>query len=96
MSSYSAFGPGITLAADAASTSAALPLQGTSPPRLVRVATTGPAYVRVGTSGVAAVAGDMMVLPNEALVLNVGGCTHIAALQVSAAATVQVSAVDAA
>ena len=95
MSSFSAFGPGITLAAGAASSSAALPLQGASLPRMVRVASTGPAYVRIGGAGVTAVAGDMMVVPSEALVLNVAGCSQIAVLQVSAAATVQVSAVDA-
>jgi hypothetical protein len=86
------FATGKTLTTGAASVNTTLPatLNGT-PAKWVRVASTSAAYVKLGAVGVAAVAGDVMVQPGDSIKLAVSGATTIAALQVSAAGTVQIS-----
>lgn len=67
---------------------------GGAAPKYVRVIATNPAYVKVGNSTVTAAAGDAMVQPSDGAILNVSRCTHIAAIQVSVAGTVQVSPLE--
>jgi hypothetical protein len=86
------FKTGITLTTGAASVSATLPTTtNNTPAKWVRVSATAAAYVKLGAAGVAAVAGDVMVQPGDSIKLAVSGTTTIAALQVSATGTVQVS-----
>lgn len=86
------FKTGTTLTTGAASVSVTLPTttNGT-PAKWVRVSSTAAAYVKLGAAAVAAVAGDVMVQPGDSIQLNVSGATTIAALQVTATGTVQVS-----
>jgi hypothetical protein len=64
-------------------------------PTFVRVAATVAAHVRLGTSGsVAATTDDILVMPNDAVVLLSRGFSHIAAIQNAAAGLVQVSPVE--
>lgn len=63
-------------------------------PKYIRVAANAACYVKLGVSGVAAVAGDLLVQPADAAILATNGCTFIAAIQVSAAGTVQVSPLE--
>ena len=60
-------------------------------PRYVRIAATAAAYVKLGIAGVTAVAGDILVQPADAVVLQVpNGVTHVAAIQDSAAGKVNI------
>lgn len=80
----------------AASASAAIPNDSTgSRARFVRVAVTVAAYVKLGQTGVTAAAADMLVNPEQAVVLKVDGFTHIAAIQVSAAGVCNVTPLEA-
>lgn len=86
---------GGTITTGAASSRIAIPNDASGNlPQFVRVVATAAAYVAVGDSGVTAAAGDAMVQPGDAVILKVGGCTNIAAIQVSAAGTVQVSPLE--
>jgi hypothetical protein len=89
------FATGKTLTTGAASVNTTLPVtvNGT-PAKWVRIASTAAAYVKVGPAGIAAVAGDVMVQPGDSIKLAVAGATTIAAIQVSAAGTVQISACE--
>lgn len=60
----------------------------------VRIAATAAAYVRLGTGAQTAVNTDMVVQPGDSVVMATNGATHAAALQVSAAGVVQISAVE--
>lgn len=97
MSCITSVKTGVNLATGAASTNAAIPTasSGTVPFK-VRVSATAAAAIKVGTSsGVTAVAGDLMVQPGDAVVLNIPrGCTHIAAIQISAAGVVNVAPLE--
>lgn len=87
---------GISLASGAASTGAALPLMSSSErPRFIRVSATVPAYIRIGAGAQTAIAGDLMVIPGDAVIMQVpSGINNIACLQVSAAGVVQVSPLE--
>lgn len=63
-------------------------------PNYIRVTATAPAYVRMGIGVPTAVAGDMLVQPADAVLLSVGGFTHIAAVQVSSAGIVNITPLD--
>jgi hypothetical protein len=63
--------------------------------RFVRVQATGNCYVRPGTSGTACTVNDILLSPNTDLRLNVQGFTHIAYLQETAAAKINVSPLEA-
>jgi len=62
--------------------------------RYVRVSATANAHVRVGKTSATAVATDMLVTPNEAIILNVTGSDVIAAIQDTAAGTVNVVPIE--
>lgn len=60
-------------------------------PRYVRVIATAAAHVRLGISTVTAVAGDLMVQPADSVTLAIPrGFTHVAAIQDTAAGTVNI------
>jgi 1-aminocyclopropane-1-carboxylate deaminase/D-cysteine desulfhydrase-like pyridoxal-dependent ACC family enzyme len=86
------FATGVTITTGATSASASIPncANGTKP-KYIRVASTASAYVKIGTT---AVAGDVLVQPGDSIVLAVAGASTIAAIQVSAAGTVQVSPLE--
>lgn len=60
-------------------------------PRYVRVTSTAAAHVKLGGAAVVAVAGDLMVQPADSVVLAIPrGLTNIAAIQDTAAGTVNI------
>lgn len=63
-------------------------------PKYVRVAANAACYVKVGPSGLTAAAGDALVQPADALILKTHGYGYIAAIQVSAGGTVQISPLE--
>jgi hypothetical protein len=62
--------------------------------KYVRVSCTANAHVRVGKGTATAVATDTLVMPGESLILNVTGADTIAAIQDSAAGTVNVVPIE--
>ena len=83
---------GVNIATGAASVPSALPTTsaGTLPTK-VRVSATAAAHVRIGITGVTALATDLLVQPNDSIVLAVPrGLDHVAAIQDAAAGTVNV------
>lgn len=86
---------GVTIAAGGASSNVALPVVSGAVPKYCRIAATAAAYVKVGVgAGTAAVAGDMLVQPADAVIVRTHGLTHVAALQVSGGGIVQISPVE--
>jgi hypothetical protein len=87
---------GVNLASGVASVNAALPNSSAgTKARYVRVHATVAAYIKLGpNAGVVAAAGDMIVDPASPVVLNTAGHTHIAAIQVAAAGTVNVTPLE--
>jgi len=85
---------GATVAAGAASANVAIP-NGShgGRPRYVRLIATGNAHVKLGGAAVAATATDMLI-GSEPVTVTVLGHTHVAAIQNSAACTVQVQPLD--
>lgn len=83
---------GVNLAAGATSVNAAIPTaSGNTLPRYVRISATAAAAVKLGASGVAATAADAMVQPGAPVTLTVPfGVTHVAAIQIDAAGTVNI------
>lgn len=63
-------------------------------PKYVRVASTAACYVKIGPAGVTAAAGDLLVQPADAVILKVHNQAYIAAIQVSAAGTMQISPIE--
>ena len=89
------FKTGANISFTGTSASVAIPTaQDGNVPRYVRVAATQACYVKIGTSGLTAAAGDVLVQPADAVILCTNGCTHIAAIQVSAAGICQISPVE--
>lgn len=86
---------GASITTSGTSASAAIPndASGTRA-RFVRVACTVAAYVKMGPSSVAATTSDILLNPEHQLVLQVGGATHIAAIQVASAGSVSVTPVE--
>ncbi|ALK96981.1 hypothetical protein AB595_04730 [Massilia sp. WF1] len=67
------------------------PAQSGEIPRYIRVIATAAAHIKMGTSTVTAVAADLMVQPADSVNLVVPrGITHIAAIQDTAAGTVNI------
>lgn len=93
--SISVYKTGATITTSAISANVATPtnLAGDLP-NYVRVSVTAAAYVKLGPSGVAAVAGDTLVLPSDAVILKVGRNPFIAAIQQAAAGVVQISPLE--
>lgn len=60
-------------------------------PKYIRVAASAACYVKIGRAGVAAVPGDILVQPADAVVMKVHNQPYIAAIQVSGAGVVQIS-----
>jgi len=86
---------GVNITTGAASASSALPVGSAGgAAKSVRVAATVNARVRVGLTGLTAVATDFLVTPNEAIVIDTRGCTHVAAIQDTAAGVVNVAPVE--
>lgn len=63
-------------------------------PKYIRVAANAACYVKIGPAGVTAAAGDLLVQPADAVILKVHNQAYIAAIQVSAAGTVQISPIE--
>lgn len=86
---------GATITTGAASARIAIPNDDSGvPARKVYVAATVAAYVLPGAVAVDAAAGDMLLVPGDHQVLDVAGCSHIAAIQVAAAGVVSVTPVE--
>lgn len=62
--------------------------------RFVRILTSGLAYVRPGFSGTTCTVNDILCNSNFDLVLNVRGFTHIAYLQESAGAKINITPIE--
>lgn len=63
-------------------------------PKYIRVAANAACYVKIGPAGVTAAAGDLLVQPADAVILKVHNQAYIAAIQVSAAGTMQISPIE--
>ena len=86
---------GSTIAFTGTSANVAIPKDSSgTTPKYIRLASTAACYVKIGASGVSAVAGDLLVQPADSVVLKVGRQAYIAALQVSAAGTLQISPLE--
>lgn len=86
---------GSVIAFGAASANVAIPTDSSgSLPKYIRVAANAACYVKIGPPGLTAVAGDLLVQPADAVVLKVSNQPNIAAIQVAAAGTVQISPLE--
>jgi hypothetical protein len=86
---------GIAMATSGASANATIPLDSAgNVPKYIRVTATAAATVRIGTGTPVALTTDLLVQPGDAVVLATGGCTKIAAIQVTAPGVVQVSPME--
>ena len=85
---------GVTMTTSGTSATAALPTVSGSVPKYCRFAATAACYVRVGVAGVAAVPGDVLVQPADAIVLRTHSLTHFAGIQISGSGQLQVSPVE--
>lgn len=86
---------GAIIAFGAASANVAVPPDSSGGlPKYVRLAANAACYVKIGPSGLTAAAGDLLVQPADAVVLKVSNQPYIAAIQVSAAGTVQISPLE--
>lgn len=63
-------------------------------PKYIRVAANAACYVKIGPAGVTAAAGDLLVQPADAVILKVHNQAYVAAIQVSAAGTMQISPIE--
>lgn len=63
-------------------------------PKYIRVAASAACYVKIGPTAPTAVAGDALVQPADALILKTHGYGFIAAIQVAAGGTVQISPLE--
>ncbi|WP_442498790.1 hypothetical protein [Methylobacter sp. sgz302048] len=89
---------GITVTTGAASAATAIPNTASGKTaRIVRVICPVPsayAYIKPGTSTTTATADCIAVTANEQLILDVNGCTHIAHIQGSAAAKINIVPIE--
>jgi hypothetical protein len=87
---------GVNITTGAASASAALPVASSGEiARFYRLTATAYAHFRLGAGSATAVATDAMLIPGESLVVDVPrGLTHIAAIQDTAAGTVNVAPLE--
>lgn len=63
-------------------------------PKHVRLQSTGNCYVRPGTSGTTCTVNDILLSPNNHLILTVTGFTHIAHLQETVGAKVNITPLE--
>ena len=94
MSELTITGIGTSLSVAGASASAALPVVSGSVPVYCRFSVTSACHVRLGTAGVVATTNDLLLHPAESPMIRTIGMTHFAAIQSSAAGSLQVSPVD--
>lgn len=97
MHSVQIFSAGANITTGAASARVAIPATSANAgdaPKYVRVSATAACYVRLGNSSIAAVAGDTLIQPGDALIMCVSKQTHIAAIQVTAAGICQISPLE--
>lgn len=86
---------GAQVTTGAASSSVVIPnCANGQPARYVRLAATGDCYVRPGATAVTATVNDILIINGESQLLNVAGMTHIAYLQETAAAKLNISPVE--
>ena len=86
---------GATLAFTATSANVAIPTDSSgASPKYIRLNATEACCVKLGTSGVAATAADLMLSAFESEVIAVGRQAYIAAIQVSAGGTLQISPLE--
>jgi hypothetical protein len=86
---------GSVIAFGAASASVAIPTDSSgSIPKYIRVAANSACYVKIGPTGTIAVAGDALVQPADAMILKTHNYGFIAAIQVAAGGTVQISPLE--
>jgi hypothetical protein len=83
---------GVNIATSGTSANSPIPTASSGElPRYVRISASVAAHVKLGTAAVAAVVADLMVQPGDAAVIVVPrGLTHIAAIQDTAAGTVNI------
>jgi hypothetical protein len=82
---------GSNIATTATSASAAIPVTASGArPNYIRIVSTAAAYVKIGITAPTAAAGDVLVQPGDSVVLSVGGCGFVAAVQVAAAGIVNI------
>lgn len=86
---------GATRAFTATSASVAIPTDSSGElPKYIRLNATAACCVKIGPSGVAATTADLMLSAFESEVIAVGRQAYIAAIQVSAAGTLQISPLE--
>lgn len=64
------------------------------PAKYIRVGSPGNAYIRLGDSNVTATSSDMMLMANEQALIFTGGHTHIAYLQETAGAKINITPLE--
>ena len=95
ISCFSLSAPGVQVTAGAASANVAIPNDASGVrARYVRILANGNCYIRPGQSAVVATVNDFYLNPNEGVVLNVLGHTHIAYLQDGASRTINMSPLE--
>ncbi len=86
---------GTQVTTGAASASAAIPNAADGgKARRVLLCSPGNCYVRAGASGVTATVNDLLIAANHPIVLNVRGYTHIAYLQETATAKLNITPLE--
>lgn len=86
---------GVNITTGAVSAGSALPVDSSGAvPRYVRISVTAATYVRLGPGAQTAVSTDMLVNPNDAVILATLGRTNVAGIQVTLAGVLQVSPVE--
>ncbi len=86
---------GTTVTTGAASANVAIPnTAGGVPPKYIRIAASAESYVRVGGATVAATANDILVQPADSIILATFGLTHVAYIQGTGPARVNIIPVE--
>jgi hypothetical protein len=87
--------PGVQVTTSATSAVTAIPNDASGArAKRVRLQALANCYVRPGTAGSTATTGDILLSPNEALVLDVRSFTHIASIQEAVGAKFNISPVE--
>ena len=86
---------GVVISFGGTSASVAIPTDSSGTiPKYIRVAANSACYIKIHSTAPTAVAGDALVQPADALILNTHGMGFIAALQVAGPGTVQISPLE--
>lgn len=86
---------GLQATTGAASAVAAIPtMQNTGAPKYVRLQALANCYVKPGFAGTTCTVNDILLSPNESLILYVAGFTHIAHLQETPAAKFNITPLE--